>query len=823
MKRHLIVVLATLATAQAAWADPAPLHVTSITPAVADRGELVTIAGEGFGADNLRVTLGGDPVALLSATGSRATFRVPRLSPVGEVTVAARNPGGHHGAIRLTIRFDGVTEAVADASAAVSQPIGADGGMIEVEGMRLAFPAGAVPEGTTITATPLRSLQGSPFAAAPVGLKLEPSGLVLLQPATLTLPRPQGEGVVVGFGFDGDGDGFHLVPASGAGDTVQLRVWHFSGAGTLTARLSELGAVLDYETTRAESQAEQRIAAALADAARNGSDPAQAIFDALVDWRRSVSNGLQVAWDTARLDFFELAFGEWQAWQAYVQEYRDSLSPAQGATLDTFIRVDRDVATQAAYDIGLSALTRCVGPGVPRSALRDVLRLATAVVLASLPIEQANDPDERRLPSGDGLGRACISVELLEFEHAPTFARNRDNRFTARAHVVFWAGPASDTVPLRYRLRDASAGPTAPLASGTSATGSYEDAVSPAALGIRQYELTVDLDASGGDAVLRAFFDRRTDTVPVRERLDLQARRPVDAVFADNVGTVAPAGTVSLRVRLAGDDIAGKTITFTHDAAGVLAASATTDANGDAFLTYVAPAFPQIELVNATVTDNGLATGDAIVITTRQPVNVTVTPSFGFVSPGQTIQFTAAVTATTNTAVIWNATGGTVDGNGLYTAGSTGGIFAVTATSVADPSASGTAFVQITAADVTGIYAGDRCYPASGFCEPVKVSYSCAFQSSVGNGTVCGWFSSEFAAFVPAIVPFCLIETTGTKSGGAFTGRITSCRFSPASDYSGVFISGSIGDGRLVFQVRVSDYPDPGATHVESYDLSKIP
>ena len=55
--------------------------------------------------------------------------------------------------------------------------------------MSLAIPADAVPEGTTITATPLRSLQGSPFAAAPIGL-LEHSGLVLLKPVTLTIPRP---------------------------------------------------------------------------------------------------------------------------------------------------------------------------------------------------------------------------------------------------------------------------------------------------------------------------------------------------------------------------------------------------------------------------------------------------------------------------------------------------------------------------------------------------------------------------------------------------------------------------------------------------------
>ena len=486
----------------------------------------------------------------------------------------------------------------ADQAAAVSVPVGAEGGTISVEGMSLAIPAGAVAEGTTITATPLRSLQGSPFAAAPVGLKLEPSGLVLLRPATLTLPRPSGTGTVVGFGFDGNGEELHLVPATVSGDTVQLKVWHFSGAGTLTARLSELNAVLSYQTTRAHGRAEQRIAAALIDAATNGSDPGQAIFDALIGWRTSVSNGLQVAWDSGRLDFFELAFGEWQAWQAYVQEYRDSVTPTQARTFDIFIRFDTTLATAGAYDVGLNVLARCVGPGVPRSALRDVLRLATAVVMAALPIDQANDPNERQLPDGDGLARACLDVELLAFEHAPTFARNRDNHFTARARVIFWNGPASTTVPLRYRLRDATAGPTPSLASGTSATGSYEDNLTPTVLGLRHYELTIDLDTSGSDAVLASFFDRETDVVPVRERLDLQARRPSDAAFADSVGAVGPGGTVLLRIRLAGDDIAGKTITLTHDGSGTLPASATTDAVGEATIIYTAPAAQQIELVN---------------------------------------------------------------------------------------------------------------------------------------------------------------------------------------------------------------------------------
>ena len=169
------VVLATLAaiapSAQAGGTPKNPLELSSISPAVAERGELVTVRGNGLAAGTLEVTVGGERVELLDRRTDRASFRVPALSAVGEVLVVARKPGGRSAEIGLTVRFDGRTAAVADASAAVASEIGSDGGVIAVEGMALAIPAGAVPEGTTITATPLRSLQGSPFAAAPVGFE----------------------------------------------------------------------------------------------------------------------------------------------------------------------------------------------------------------------------------------------------------------------------------------------------------------------------------------------------------------------------------------------------------------------------------------------------------------------------------------------------------------------------------------------------------------------------------------------------------------------------------------------------------------------------
>jgi hypothetical protein len=805
--------------------------IRSITPSIADRGALAELTGNGLGGPNVRIDVGGAPAHVVSATGSKATFRVPALAGPGRVVVRATNPGGRAGEIPLTVRFDGSTAAHLDEAAATRQTFGDAGGSIAVAGMELAIPAGAVPEGTTITATPLRALEGSPFAGAPVGLKLEPSGLVLLQPATLTLPKPAGAGTVVGFGFDGDGADFHLVPTSVSGDTVQLKVWHFSGAGAVSATVAELNAVFGYEPTPAHLQAEHLIAAALATEAGGGAPAGQAIFDALNQWQfRSVLRGLQVARDTERLDFFELAFGEWQAWSAYVQEYDSRFTPSQSQHLADVQRlINRPVATEGAAAIARRVLNLCIGPGVPRSALRDVLRLASAVNLAGLLIEQlgAQDGSGRNLPNGRSLPNACVDVQLTGIDHAAVLAHNRDNTITAHARVVFWTGSPTTTVALRYRLADITNGPPVPLASGTSATGTYEDTISPASLGSRELELTADLDSSGTDSVLRAIFDQLDFSVPVRERVELQARRPGDAAFTDTIGTVPAGGSVQLRIRLAGDDIAAIPVTFTHDGSGSLPATATTSAQGDVTVTYTSPTtVGTSELVTATVTDDAFITGDAIVITTRAPVTVTVTPSFGFASVGGTVQFTATVTGTTDHRVSWVAGGGTISATGLYTAGSNTGVFSVTAVSLADSGAVGTASVQVTGANVEGRYMGTVCtindVGDESCATDFIVDYQCGRPSNIHPGTTCGWFAGQGLQQVPWNTPLCTVETDGTTAGGSFRGTITFCRFRPASTYSSLRIEGTIGNGRLEMRVYA-----PGFDGVERLwernSLTKVP
>jgi len=76
-------------------------------------------------------------------------------------------------------------------------------------------------------------------------------------------------------------------------------------------------------------------------------------------------------------------------------------------------------------------------------------------------------------------------------------------------------------------------------------------------------------------------------------------------------------------------------------------------------------------------------------------VSISVSPSTASLQTSGQQQFTAYVSGTNNTAVTWSGSGGTVTTNGLYTAPSTTGTYAVTATSVADSTKSASATVNV--------------------------------------------------------------------------------------------------------------------------------
>jgi hypothetical protein len=92
----------------------------------------------------------------------------------------------------------------------------------------------------------------------------------------------------------------------------------------------------------------------------------------------------------------------------------------------------------------------------------------------------------------------------------------------------------------------------------------------------------------------------------------------------------------------------------------------------------------------ASVTVNPPAT------TTPPPaISVSVTPGSPVVQTSGTIQFSASVSGSTNTAVTWKAGFGTISSSGLYTASSSGGTDTVIATSQADTTKAASAVVTV--------------------------------------------------------------------------------------------------------------------------------
>jgi hypothetical protein len=96
-----------------------------------------------------------------------------------------------------------------------------------------------------------------------------------------------------------------------------------------------------------------------------------------------------------------------------------------------------------------------------------------------------------------------------------------------------------------------------------------------------------------------------------------------------------------------------------------------------------------------------LVTGlDNVFTTPAAAVSISVSPTTATVASGGTEQFSAQITNTSNTAVTWSATSGTVSTSGLFTAPTVTGTTTVTitATSVADTTKSASATVTVSAA-----------------------------------------------------------------------------------------------------------------------------
>jgi hypothetical protein len=152
--------------------------------------------------------------------------------------------------------------------------------------------------------------------------------------------------------------------------------------------------------------------------------------------------------------------------------------------------------------------------------------------------------------------------------------------------------------------------------------------------------------------------------------------------------TVSP-NTASMQV--------GQESQFAATVSGTSNTAVTWSASGGTVSTaglYTAPSSPGSYSVTATsVADSSKFASATVAV--ASPISVTVAPTSANLLTGGQQQFTATVSGTSNTAVTWTASGGTVSTAGLYTAPSSPGTYTVTARSVADSSKFANATVTV--------------------------------------------------------------------------------------------------------------------------------
>jgi len=152
--------------------------------------------------------------------------------------------------------------------------------------------------------------------------------------------------------------------------------------------------------------------------------------------------------------------------------------------------------------------------------------------------------------------------------------------------------------------------------------------------------------------------------------------------------TLAPGGSRTFAATVTGST--NTSVTWTCSAG-------TIDQSG----TYIAPTTTGSYTVTATsAADHSVKAVSQVTVSSSSVVSVTISPSSESVGLGGQVQFAATVRGSTNTAVTWSTTLGKIDSNGLFTAPNAASSCTVTATSVADSSASAKAIVTVTSVGV---------------------------------------------------------------------------------------------------------------------------
>jgi hypothetical protein len=169
----------------------------------------------------------------------------------------------------------------------------------------------------------------------------------------------------------------------------------------------------------------------------------------------------------------------------------------------------------------------------------------------------------------------------------------------------------------------------------------------------------------------------------------------VQVTAVPTVSNLSPtSGPVGSTVIITGTNLTSATVV----SFGSTAATSFT-VNSATQITATVPAGATTGAVSVT-TPGGTVNGPIFTVTTVPVISVTISPNTTSVQVNGSQTFTASVTGSSNTAVTWTATAGTITQAGVFTAPATPQSVTITATSVADTTKSSSATVMVTAAPV---------------------------------------------------------------------------------------------------------------------------
>lgn len=252
-----------------------------------------------------------------------------------------------------------------------------------------------------------------------------------------------------------------------------------------------------------------------------------------------------------------------------------------------------------------------------------------------------------------------------------------------------------------------------------------------------------------------------------------QNQRPqLTIVVANSVGVQISVSPTTVTMAPGGTQTFGATVIGSTNTAVTWSATGGTITQAGV---YTAGAVAGIYKVKAIPAADPTKSASAAV-TVGTPVSVSISPTSASVGVGQTRQFAATVTGTTNTAVTWSATGGTITSGGLFTAGSSAGTFAVTARSAADTSKTGVSSVTVTQAVSVSIT------PTSATVQAGQTQQFTAAVAGSGNASVT-WEATGGTVSSAGLF-------TAGQNNGNFTVRARSVADNTKSAAASVTVSG---------------------------------